>query len=59
MPAGPDEARDLAIRRGLAVRDALIGRGLPSERLFLGAPRLREAADAGWTPRVELSLSTN
>jgi uncharacterized protein involved in outer membrane biogenesis len=53
-----DTARELALQRGLAVRDALIARGLSSERLFLGAPRVRAAAedDATWTPRVQLSL---
>ena len=55
-----DALRELALQRGLAVRDALIARGLPSERLFLAAPKLRAATDteAGWTPRVQLSLST-
>lgn len=53
--------RELALQRGLAVRDALIARGLPGERLFLAAPKLRAAgeADAAWTPRVQLALSTN
>jgi hypothetical protein len=51
-------ARELAIQRGLAVRDALIAKGLPSERLFLGAPRVRGSADddTHWTPRVSLTL---
>lgn len=53
--------RELALQRGLAVRDALIAKGLPSERLFLAAPKLRASGegDAAWTPRVQLSLSTN
>jgi len=60
-PVGDDAMRDLALQRGLAVRDALIAKGLPSERLFLAAPKLRAAAEdtATWTPRVQLSLSTN
>jgi hypothetical protein len=51
-------ARELALQRGLAVRDALIAKGLPSERLFLGAPRVRASAedDPAWTPRVMLAL---
>lgn len=55
-----DTARELALQRGLAVRDALIAKGLPSERLFLAAPKLRAAGenDALWTPRVQLSLGT-
>ncbi|EHR70445.1 uncharacterized protein involved in outer membrane biogenesis [Burkholderiales bacterium JOSHI_001] len=59
MPVNTDTARDLALQRGLAVRDALVAKGLPSERLFLAAPRLRATGedDAAWTPRVQLSLS--
>ncbi len=54
-----DSARELAIRRGLAVREALVARGLSAERLFLGAPRLRVSGedDAAWTPRVQLVIS--
>jgi hypothetical protein len=53
-----DSARELALKRGLAVRDALAARGLAAERLFLGAPKARLAGedDDGWTPRVQLSL---
>lgn len=56
-----DTARELALQRGLAVRDALVAKGLPSERLFLAAPRLRVSGedDAAWSPRVQLTLSTN
>ena len=56
-----DAMRELALRRGITVRDALIAKGLPSERLFLAAPKLRVSGeeDAKWTPRVQLSLSTN
>jgi hypothetical protein len=60
-PVNDDAMRELALQRGLAVRDALIAKGLTSERLFLAAPKLRAAAEdtATWTPRVQLSLSTN
>jgi hypothetical protein len=56
-----DSARELALQRGLAVRDALVAKGLPSERLFLAAPKLRASGedDAAWSPRVQLALSTN
>lgn len=61
-----DEAmRELALQRGLAVRDALIAKGLPSERLFIASPKLRAANDkaddpaATWTPSAKLSLSNN
>jgi hypothetical protein len=53
--------RDLALKRGIAVRDALMAKGLPSERLFLAAPKLRVSGedDPAWTPRVQLALTTN
>ncbi len=61
MVVSTDAMRDLALQRGLAVRDALVARGLPSERLFLAAPKLRASDDpeGAWTPRVQLSLSTD
>lgn len=61
LPVGDDTARDLALQRGLAVRDALVARRLPSERLFLAAPQLHVATDTGtvWTPQVNLSLSSH
>ncbi len=60
IPVGTDAMRELALQRGLAVRDALLAQGLPGERLFLAAPKLRGEGDAepGWTPRVQLTLST-
>ena len=53
-----EAARELALQRGIAVRDALIAKGLPNERLFLAAPKLRASGeeDAAWTPRVQLTL---
>ena len=56
-----DTARELALQRGIAVRDALVAKGLPSERLFLGAPKLRASGEdvAAWSPRVQLALGTN
>jgi hypothetical protein len=59
MPVSEEAMSELALRRGIAVRDALIAKGLPSERLFLAAPKLRAPgeANAAWTPRVQLSLS--
>lgn len=54
-----DVMRELALQRGLAVRDALVARGLPAERLFLAAPLLRASGedDASWVPRVKLTLA--
>jgi len=61
LAVGDEAMRELALQRGIAVRDALIAKGLPSERLFLAAPRLRGAneQDPAWTPRVQLALTTN
>jgi len=61
VPVSDDAMRELALQRGLAVRDALIAKGLPSERLFLAAPKLRaaEGETTAWTPRVQLALSVN
>ena len=55
-----DTMRELALQRGLAVRDALMAAGLPSERLLLAAPRLRLSGegDAAWVPKVQLTLAT-
>ncbi|MEK8049478.1 DUF748 domain-containing protein [Ideonella sp. DXS22W] len=63
MVVSTDVMRELALQRGLAVRDALVARGLPAERLFLAAPLLRasDAAEDGdaaaWVPRVKLTLA--
>ena len=49
--------RQLALQRAVAVRDALLARGVPNERLFLAAPKLHEAEEGKtWTPRVEMAL---
>ncbi len=55
IAVGPDAMRELALQRGLAVRDALLAKGLPGERVFLAAPRLGEEGGAA---RALLSLST-
>jgi hypothetical protein len=57
VPVTEDSARQLALQRGLAVRDALIARGLPGERLFLAAPKLRAAGETDWTTCVPLVLA--
>ncbi|MDI4631498.1 DUF748 domain-containing protein [Pelomonas sp. V22] len=44
-----ETARRLALARAVLVRDALIARGVPNERLFLAAPK-------GGDPQVELAL---
>ena len=70
MTVTPEDARQLAVRRALAVRDALMAEGVPGERLFVAAPKLRTQGEGGkgdedegedgqpaaWSPRVQLSL---
>ncbi|UUX94299.1 DUF748 domain-containing protein [Aquabacterium sp. J223] len=41
-----DDLRELALQRGLVVREALVARGVASERLFLTAPRLGTAGES-------------
>ena len=53
-----DAMRELALQRGVAVKDYLAEKQLPPERLFLGAAR-PVAPDAKWSPRAELNLLTN
>ena len=66
-----DAMRELALQRGVAVKDYLASKQLSVERLFLGNAKA-DAADKGtdkaaeksavsakWTPRAELNLATN
>ena len=61
VPVDAAAARQLAVQRSRTVREALMSKGLGSERLFLGEPKLRaEGADNdGWTPHAQLVLSVN
>ena len=53
----PDDAmRELALARGVAVRDYLASKGVKLERLFLGNVKT-EGFDKDWKPRAELSLA--
>jgi hypothetical protein len=51
-----DAMRELAVQRGVAVKDYLASRDLPPERLFLGAAKTIPP-EAKWTPRAELNLA--
>jgi hypothetical protein len=51
-----DAMRELAVQRGVAVKDYLASRELPPERLFLGAAKAIPP-EAKWTPRAELNLA--
>lgn len=50
-----DSVRELARARGIAVREYLTARQLPSERIFLGAEDVSPTA-ATWKPQAELSV---
>jgi outer membrane protein OmpA-like peptidoglycan-associated protein len=61
LPLPPEAARQLAIQRARAVRDALVARGLPDERMFVAAPKMHGAGSAepeAWLPHAQLELST-
>ena len=51
-----DALRELAVARGVAVKDYLASRELPESRMFLGAPVLTRQGDA-WAPQAELKLA--
>ncbi|WP_426148407.1 DUF748 domain-containing protein [Polaromonas sp. DSR2-3-2] len=51
-----EDLRQLAVKRGQAVKDYLVSRDLPPARLFLGAART-VPPDAKWTPHAELNLA--
>ncbi|MBY0453341.1 MAG: DUF748 domain-containing protein [Burkholderiaceae bacterium] len=53
-----DAMRDLAVARGVAVRDYLASRELPLDRLFLGAAK-NVPHDSAWKPHAELALGTH
>lgn len=49
--------RQLALQRAVAVRDALLAKGVANARLFLASPKLHEPETGkAWTPRAELAL---
>jgi outer membrane protein OmpA-like peptidoglycan-associated protein len=56
VPVDEESMRQLAVERGAAVRDYLLAKKLPSERLFLGAVRT-SASGSDWKPGAELSLT--
>ena len=56
QPVNADALRELAVARGVAVKDYLTTRQLPESRLFLGAPVLTRQGDS-WGPQAELKLA--
>lgn len=56
IPVREDAMYTLAQQRGVAVKDYLASRKLPTERLFVGGAKT-VSADADWKPRAELSVT--
>jgi hypothetical protein len=56
IPVTADAMRELAVARGVAVKDYLASRQLPEDRMFLGAPKLVREGDT-WSPQAELKLA--
>ncbi|GAB3474243.1 DUF748 domain-containing protein [Polaromonas eurypsychrophila] len=56
MAVSEDAMRELAVRRGVAVKDYLVSRDLAPARLFLGATKTLPH-DPQRTPRAELNLA--
>jgi uncharacterized protein involved in outer membrane biogenesis len=64
FPVPDERLRQLALQRGVVVRDGLIAKGVPTHRINLAAPDLTssaaDAADspaASWVPHVALKLA--
>ncbi len=56
IPVPENAMRELAVARGVAVRDYLAQHQVPKDRLFLGAVDTKPD-DAKWTPRAQLTLA--
>lgn len=54
IPVDADTMRELALQRGVVVRDGIAALGVPTDRLFLAAPKGK--ADGDWVPSVKLDL---
>lgn len=57
MTVNEESIRDLAVERGVVVRDYLLEQKLPAERLFLGAVSTK-AGSNDWKPGAELKLDS-
>jgi len=56
MVVADDAMQQLAVRRGVVVRDYLATKDVATSRLFLGAPKVA-SNDSNWTPRADLKLA--
>ena len=50
---------DLALQRSVVLRDALIAKGVPNSRIFLGAPHAGGEVPADWQAHVDLALGAD
>lgn len=56
IPVTADAIRELAVARGVVVKDYLASRQLPEDRMFLGAPQMGGLGEK-WRPHAELKLA--
>lgn len=56
IPVSADAIRELAVARGVVVKDYLATRQLAEDRMFLGAPQVGSRGDK-WRPQAELRLA--
>ena len=56
IPVSADAIRDLAVARGVVVKDYLATRQLAEDRMFLGAPQMGSQGEK-WRPQAELRLA--
>ncbi|MBY0464642.1 MAG: DUF748 domain-containing protein, partial [Burkholderiales bacterium] len=57
IPVSDTTMKELAVQRGVAVRDQLTKLQVPAQRLFLGAPGSAPPHDAGATPQAVAHLT--
>lgn len=56
IPAGGEALRQLPVKRELAVKNDLVSRDLPPDRVFLDAVKAAPP-DGKWSPHAELNLA--
>ncbi|TXH89086.1 MAG: DUF748 domain-containing protein [Rhodoferax sp.] len=56
LSVNEESVRALALARGVAVKEYLVARQVPVERVFLGAIKT-SGLDATWSPRAEMALT--
>lgn len=56
IPVDKNALRDLATRRTASIRDALVAKGVPLNRIFILSPKVVDDSDPTPNPRVDFSL---